>query len=81
MLLANASTNRGRCVLNVGTHCQRHGKSCLGVCTGQAEVVHHARGKAAGDDPRHLVPSCAACNGHVGQPGATSPKPTPHTRW
>jgi hypothetical protein len=81
VLRANASSNRGRCVLDVGRHCVKHGKPCPGVCTGRATVVHHARGKAAGDAPKDLVPSCAECNGHVGRPGAISPEPVPRSRW
>jgi hypothetical protein len=81
VLLANAQQHRGRCRLQVGTMCQRHGRPCPGVCTGLADSVHHARGKAAGDDPRYLVACCAACNLHIGQPGAASPEPTPRSNW
>jgi hypothetical protein len=81
VLEANQQQNRGRCTVNVGLHCPRHGRPCYGVCTGLAEVVHHARGKAEGDGLDNMVPACAACNGHIGQPGATSPRPTPHTQW
>lgn len=83
VLLANANQNKGRCALDVGAHCQRHGRRCAGVCTGTAEQVHHAGigGKARGDDPRDLVASCRACNLHVGQPGAISPEPRPVSKW
>lgn len=81
VLLANANANRGRCRLDVGKECARHGRPCPGVCTGTADTVHHARGKQHGDDPRYLVACCAACNLHVGQPGAVSPDPQPRSRW
>ena len=79
VLLANANTNKGRCALDVGRHCPRHGRPCAGVCAGVATQVHHGRGKAAGDVD--LVACCAPCNGHVGQPGAVSPDPAPYSRW
>jgi hypothetical protein len=81
ILLANANTNRGRCALNVGAHCPKHGRPCPGVCTGTAQAVHHTKGKEYGDDPRDLVACCSACNSHVGRPSAISPEPTPRSRW
>jgi|SRR6185369_8875157 hypothetical protein len=81
VLLANANTNRGRCALNVGRVCQRHGKPCPGICTGTANQVHHARGKAFGDDPRFLVAACKECNLHVGDPTRVSPEPQPKSKW
>lgn len=81
VLLANAAQHRGRCQLDVGTHCPRHGRPCPGICTRQADAVHHARGKAYGDDVRYLVACCTACNLHVGEPGANSPEPTPRSKW
>lgn len=81
ILAANQHTNRGLCQLNVGEYCGRHHKPCRGVCTGRATEVHHLRGKREGDDPRFLVAACAACNRHVGDPTATSPAPTPRSRW
>lgn len=71
ILAANAMETGGRCQLAVPR-----------VCTGQADQVHHVRGKAeTGDDPRWLVACCAACNLHVGRPGRTSPTPRPTSRW
>jgi hypothetical protein len=71
ILEANRQEHQGRCQLAIPR-----------VCTGHADQVHHTRGKAlTGDDPRHLVPACAACNRHVGRPGRTSPTPRPTTRW
>lgn len=71
ILEANRQHNGGRCTLQI-----------RGVCTGQADQVHHTRGKAiTGDDPRHLVACCAACNRRVGRPGRTSPTPRPTSRW
>lgn len=81
VLLANASTNRGRCTLNVGDHCPRHHRRCPGICTGTADAVHHTKGKEHGDDPRYLIACCTACNAHVGQPGTNSPEPTPRSSW
>jgi 5-methylcytosine-specific restriction endonuclease McrA len=69
VLLANSRLNGGRCRLNVGRGCPRHGRPCPGVCTGTANVVHHVRGKAVtGDDQAWLMATCAKCNGHVGDP-------------
>jgi len=70
ILSANRMNNRGRCCVQVP-----------GVCTGVAEEVHHVKGKAYGDRPEDLLPSCKACNLHVGQPGKVSPKPKKVSRW
>lgn len=70
ILLANRQENRGLCALAI-----------KGVCTGQATCVHHVRGKAYGDDPKHMVPSCTACNLHVGEPGTNSPEPKKVSTW
>jgi hypothetical protein len=45
--------------------------------------VHHLKGKAKGDDERHLVASCRRCNLLIGDPtkGARNPAPKPMTRW
>lgn len=64
---------------NPGGQCQLH---IPNVCTGQATHVHHILGRTiTGDDPKYLMPTCAACNLHVGEPGKRGPKPTPTTRW
>lgn len=81
ILRANQHEHAGACQLDVGTRCPRHDRPCPGVCTRTADQVHHARGKAYGDDPRYLVPACAACNGHVGNPLTISPDPRPVSRW
>lgn len=67
VLTANLVENQGRCVL-----------SLTGICTGQADVVHHTLGRAVtGDDPKYLVACCAACNLAVGEPKNNTP---PHRR-
>lgn len=81
LLASNRLEHGGKCQLNVTINCQRHRRPCPGICTGTAETVHHARGKARGDDPKHLVPACKACNGHVGMVGAVSPDPRPTSKW
>lgn len=70
VLLANQQENAGRCVLAI-----------LGVCEGNANQVHHLKGKAFGDDVRHLVAVCRACNLHVGSPGKNQVKPEPKSSW
>lgn len=65
--------DRYRCRLDVGRGCAKHGRPCPGVCSSVATVVHHTRGKAVtGDDPAHLVASCAPCNGHIGEPARSA---------
>jgi hypothetical protein len=60
ILAANALTNGGRCTLAIPR-----------VCSGMADQVHHALGKAVtGDDPRFLQATCGPCNRKVGEPGA-----------
>jgi hypothetical protein len=48
-----------------------------------AEVVHHTLGRTVtGDDPRHLVAACKACNLHIGDPTQhTDPPNQAVTRW
>lgn len=73
VLLDNIASNQGRCVLAVPN-----------VCTGPAREVHHTKGRAVtGDDPRHLVAVCKACNLHVGDPSAArhDPPPRPTSNW
>jgi len=70
ILDANLHENAGRCTLAVPD-----------VCTGQADQVHHVRGKAYGDRPCDLVAVCGACNRHVGNPGRISPEPRPVSKW
>jgi len=53
-----------------------------GVCTTQADCVHHTRGKALGDDPRWLLASCTPCNLRIGDPTKLSrPQPKRMTQW
>lgn len=70
VLLANQAENKGRCTLAI-----------RGVCEGQANEVHHLKGKEYGDDPRYLAAVCRACNLHVGDPNRVSPRPRPTTKW
>lgn len=71
VLRDNLLTNDGRCTLAID-----------GVCTGQADSVHHTLGRAiTGDDLRYLAAVCAACNLHVGEPRRSSPDPKPVTKW
>lgn len=78
-----------------GYRCRAHADGwCARVprehtCTVRAELsgphaghAHHTRGRAVtGDDPRHIVAACAACNVHIGDPAAHDPQPAPRTRW
>jgi 5-methylcytosine-specific restriction endonuclease McrA len=54
----------------------------LDVCTGVATHVHHTLGKKYGDDPAHLIASCAPCNLKTGDPNkGTNPPGRGMTRW
>src|SRR5690349_13460202 len=70
-----------RCRLAIpGTWVTRDGKTQ--ACLVAADCVHHTRGKAHGDDPRHLIAACTPCNLKVGDPAATpDPAPRPRTDW
>lgn len=72
ILAANRIETGGQCHLAI-----------KGVCTGTADQVHHTKGRArTGDNPKHLVPACKACNLKVGDPGRTAtPRPRPVSRW
>jgi hypothetical protein len=64
----------------------RDGHECKmripGICTGEATHVHHTQGRAVtGDDPRHLVAACAACNLHIGDPRKHNPQPRRVSKW
>lgn len=53
-----------------------------GVCTSTATVVHHTLGQAiTGNDPAHLLASCAECNTRIGRPDAEDAAPKRTTRW
>lgn len=44
--------------------------------------AHHTLGKAVtGDDYRHVVVACRACNQAIGEPVAPDPRPRPRTNW
>jgi len=54
------------------------------VCTTVARCVHHTKGRSiTGDDPRHLVAACIACNLAVGDPTRRQhdPDPRPISKW
>jgi hypothetical protein len=71
VLADNLARNAGRCTLGIA-----------GVCTGQADTVHHTLGRAVtGDDPKYLAAVCGACNLHVGEPARSSPRPRPVSKW
>lgn len=70
ILRANKAEHRGQCTLQIED-----------VCTGDATCIHHVKGKAYGDDPKYMVPSCTACNLHIGEPGHDSPAPKQVSNW
>jgi hypothetical protein len=71
VLADNLARNAGRCTLAIE-----------GVCTGQADTVHHTLGRAiTGDDPRYLAAVCAACNSKIGEPRRSSPPPRRVSKW
>jgi 5-methylcytosine-specific restriction endonuclease McrA len=70
ILADNQRTNQGRCTLHIP-----------GVCTGQADQVHHVLGReVSGDDPAYLAAVCRACNLKAGQPGRRT-KPKRVSKW
>lgn len=78
----NGSTTRWRKIRgwvldqNRGVNGGRCGLEIPGVCTGEADTVHHVLGRAVtGDDPRYLQAVCRACNLRVGEPGRAGGKP------
>lgn len=84
VLANNRATNGGRCTLQIdgSKPCPVHTDRPCQVCTGKATQAHHTRGKkVTGDDPRHMVATCAPCNYHIGDPAKHDPQPTPRTRW
>lgn len=63
---------------------ERDGYRCqlkLEGCTTRATTAHHTKGKAMGDDPRHLVAACQPCNLKVGDPTKADPEPLPWGGW
>lgn len=71
VLQANLLENQGRCTVRIE-----------GVCTGQANTVHHTMGRAVtGDDPRYLVATCRECNASIGEPKNNSPQHKRVSEW
>ena len=71
ILRDNQTENQGRCQVAID-----------GVCTGQADTVHHTQGRAiTGDDPRYLVAACTACNLKIGEPKRNSPAHKRVSKW
>jgi hypothetical protein len=65
---------------------ERDGGRCQvkipGICRTIADQAHHTLGKGiTGDDPAHMIASCAPCNQHVGDPTRHDPTPTVKTWW
>ncbi|OLL69852.1 hypothetical protein Ae168Ps1_6410c [Pseudonocardia sp. Ae168_Ps1] len=51
------------------------------TCTAIATQVHHLGSRhTTGDNPKHLVSACAACNAAIGDPTRGDPAPRP-THW
>lgn len=68
-----------RCRAHADGLCQR--KPGPHDCTGVGEQAHHVYGKRYGDDPAHIVASCAPCNLHIGDPDHGDPQGRSMTRW
>lgn len=67
----NLVENQGRCQVAIA-----------GVCTGQAQCVHHRLGRAVtGDDIKYLVACCTACNLHIGEPSKDTPQHKTISEW
>lgn len=48
------------------------------TCTHTATQAHHTRDRNVyGDDPAHIIATCAPCNIRVGNPTITDPDPNP----
>jgi 5-methylcytosine-specific restriction endonuclease McrA len=71
ILLENLIRNEGRCTLAIP-----------GVCTKEANQVHHTVSRAiVGDDRAYLVAVCRECNLKVGDPSKNSPQPKRVSNW
>jgi hypothetical protein len=71
ILQANLLENQGQCQIGIE-----------GVCTGQANTVHHTLGRAVtGDDPKYLGACCSECNLKIGEPKQSSPPHRTITKW
>lgn len=76
--------DRYHCRAHTDGWCDRAGRTTPHVCEGPGHGTHahHTRGKAAGDDPRHIVASCPTCNLHIGDPmKAPDPPVVRITNW
>ena len=74
----------GWCAMVPGEHeCAGDGSPGTGrTRDGRPMTAHHTLGRAVtGDDIRHLVASCAVCNGFIGQPQRHNPQPKRVSRW
>lgn len=81
-VLARDAAAGWRCRAHDQGWCARAAASAH-TCTSNPTVAHHTLGRAvSGDDPAHIVASCAACNLAIGDPAAAAdPQPTRATKW
>ena len=80
-----------RCRAHADGWCERGGArphQCAGVVQthtpGRPDSyeAHHTQGKAlTGDDMRHVVVACRACNQAIGEPSEPDCRPRPATKW
>lgn len=69
--------------------CARANRPGPHTCTGRADLTgphaghaHHTHGRSVtGDDPRHIVAACQACNLWIGDPTTTDPPGRSATQW
>lgn len=76
-------TTRAQVLARDGYLCQLRLEGCTTHAPQRGGHVHHTLGRhVTGDDPAHLVASCASCNIKAGDP-TKRPDPAPHarTRW
>lgn len=71
-----------RLPVGLGGNDGRCRRALSGVCTGQADTVHHTLGRAVtGDEPAYLEAVCAACNFAIGEPAKHEPRHKAVTEW
>jgi hypothetical protein len=71
-----------RLPVRLGGNDGRCRRALPGVCTGQADQVHHILGRAVtGDDARYLEAVCGPCNRFIGEPRKYEPAPKIVSRW
>lgn len=87
------STRRWRAIRRLvlardGNRCRAHEDGLCAhapqhTCAGRFEQAHHTLGRAiTGDDVRHLVASCRACNLAIGDPTRAADPPNEGvTKW